>query len=62
MKICKNLSKSAYSRTKGSFKMYVIGLGGSSKIVTKCDKVGGGLGQRVMSPLQKNIVIAIALE
>ena len=36
----------------GSFKKYVIGLGGRglSKIVTKSDKGGGGLSKTVMSP------------
>ena len=50
---------------KGPFKKYVIGLGGeggSSKIVTKCDKGGGGSSKRVMSPLKKNIVSTITLE
>ena len=49
--------------TKGPFKKYVTGLGerGSSKIVTKCDK-GEGSSQRLMLPLQKNIVSTITLE
>ena len=38
------------------------GEGGSSKIVTKCDKGRDRSSQRVMSPLQKNIVLTIALE
>ena len=49
--------------TLGLIKKYVTGLGGgSSKIVTKCDKGGGRSSQRVMSPLQKNIVSIIALK
>ena len=36
---------------------------GLKQTVTKCDKGGGGSSsQRVMSPLQKNIVSTIALE
>ena len=37
----------------GPFKKYVTGLGGrgSSKIVTKSDKGGGGSSKTVMSPL-----------
>ena len=48
----------------GPFKRYVTGLGGggSSKIVTKTDKGERGSSQRVMLPLQKNIVSTIALE
>ena len=49
---------------QGAIQKYVTGLGGrgSSKIVTKCDKGGGGSSKIVMSPLQKNIVSTIALE
>ena len=38
----------------GPFKKYVTGLGGGSgKIVTNGDKVGGGSCQTVMSPLMR---------